>query len=159
MRIPGFDFDLSRDFFLIGGPCVIESRAHAVRMATEIRDIAAHLSVPYIFKASFDKANRTSVKSFRGPGIEAGLEVLASVREEVGVPVLSDVHEPSQAEAGAAVLDVIQIPAFLCRQTDLRSPPLKPGRSSTSRKASSCRRATSGMQSRRSGNPETTVSS
>ena len=95
-------------------------------MATEIRDIAAHLSIPYIFKASFDKANRTSVKSFRGPGLEAGLEVLASVREEVGVPVLSDVHEPSQAEAAAAVLDVIQIPVsnplesrIVCRQTDL----------------------------------------
>jgi 2-dehydro-3-deoxyphosphooctonate aldolase (KDO 8-P synthase) len=119
MKIPGFDFDLSEDFFLIGGPCVIESRAHAVEMATQIRDVASDLGVPYIFKASFDKANRTSVKSFRGPGIEEGLEVLRVVRAEVGVPVLSDIHGPSQAAAAAGVLDVLQIPAFLCRQTDL----------------------------------------
>jgi 2-dehydro-3-deoxyphosphooctonate aldolase (KDO 8-P synthase) len=119
MKIPGFDFDLSRDFFLIGGPCVIESHAHAVHMAKEIRDIAGALGMPYIFKASFDKANRTSVKSFRGPGVASGLEVLAAVKTEVGVPVLSDVHEPAQAAAAGSVLDVIQIPAFLCRQTDL----------------------------------------
>jgi len=119
MKIPGFDFDLSRDFFLIGGPCVIESRDHALRMAAAIRDIAASAGIPYIFKASFDKANRTSVRSFRGPGLGKGMEILAEVRAEAGVPVLSDIHEAGQAAAAAEVLDVIQIPAFLCRQTDL----------------------------------------
>jgi 2-dehydro-3-deoxyphosphooctonate aldolase (KDO 8-P synthase) len=119
MKLSGFDLDLSRDFFLIGGPCVIESRDHALRMARAIRDIAREAGVAYIFKASFDKANRTSVRSFRGPGLEAGLEVLAEVKAEVDVPVLSDVHESSQIPACAEVLDVLQIPAFLCRQTDL----------------------------------------
>ena len=119
MKIPGFDFDLFEDFFLIGGPCVIESREHTLAMAAAIGEIAGREGIPYIFKASFDKANRTSVKSFRGPGIEKGLEVLAAVKEEVGVPVLSDIHEPAQAGVAAEVLDVIQIPAFLCRQTDL----------------------------------------
>jgi len=119
MKIPGFDFDLDRDFFLIGGPCVIESRDHAMRMASEISRIASGLGVPYIFKASFDKANRTSLASFRGPGIDEGMKVLGEIRREVGVPVLSDIHEVSQAERAGAVLDVIQIPAFLCRQTDL----------------------------------------
>lgn len=119
MKIPGFDFDLSSDFFLIGGPCVIESEAHALEMAHAIREVAARAGIPYIYKASFDKANRTSVKSFRGPGIEAGMAVLARVREEVHVPVLSDIHETSQAAVAAQVLDLLQIPAFLCRQTDL----------------------------------------
>jgi len=119
MRIPGFDFDLSEDFFLIGGPCVIESREHALRMASRIREITSSLGLPYIFKASYDKANRTSVESFRGPGIEEGLRILAEVRKEVGVPVLSDIHEPAHAQLAAGVLDVLQIPAFLCRQTDL----------------------------------------
>jgi len=119
MRIPGFDFDLSEDFFLIGGPCVIESREHALRMASRIREITSSLGLPYIFKASYDKANRTSVESFRGPGVEEGLRILAEVRKEVGVPVLSDIHEPAHAQLAAGVLDVLQIPAFLCRQTDL----------------------------------------
>jgi 2-dehydro-3-deoxyphosphooctonate aldolase (KDO 8-P synthase) len=119
LTVPGFDFDLSSDFFLIGGPCVIESADHAKHMASEIRKITDRLGIPYIFKASYDKANRTSIHSFRGPGIDKGLEILADVRREVGVSVLSDVHEPSHAEAAGKVIDVLQIPAFLCRQTDL----------------------------------------
>ena len=104
---------------LIGGPCVIESAAHAVDLGGAIADIARRCGVPYIFKASFDKANRTSLQSFRGPGLDAGLRVLAEVKARVGVPVLTDIHEPSQAAAAAEVADVLQIPAFLCRQTDL----------------------------------------
>jgi 2-dehydro-3-deoxyphosphooctonate aldolase (KDO 8-P synthase) len=104
---------------LVGGPCVIESEAHAVELGGAIADIARRRGVPYIFKASFDKANRTSVRSFRGPGLEAGLKVLAEVKARVGVPVLTDIHEAGQAGAAAEVADVLQIPAFLCRQTDL----------------------------------------
>ncbi len=106
-------------FVLIAGPCVIESRASTVRMAGELVRLTRRLNIPFIFKASFDKANRTSSDTFRGPGLEAGLEVLQEVKERFGVPVLSDVHEVSQVNAAAKVLDVIQIPAFLCRQTDL----------------------------------------
>ena len=105
--------------FLIGGPCVIENRKHALFLAREIKAVCAELGVPYVFKASFDKANRSSIDSFRGPGLEAGLAILAEARAEAGVPVLSDIHEAAQAAAAARVLDVIQIPAFLCRQTDL----------------------------------------
>ena len=104
---------------LIAGPCVIESEAHALRMARALSAIARERSVPYVFKSSFDKANRSSIESFRGPGLEEGLRILKAVRSEVGVPVLADIHEPAQAEAAAGVLDIIQIPAFLCRQTDL----------------------------------------
>jgi 2-dehydro-3-deoxyphosphooctonate aldolase (KDO 8-P synthase) len=106
-------------FFLIGGPCVIESEGHCLELAGRLRDITANLGIPFIFKASFDKANRTSLRSYRGPGLEEGLRILARVKAEVRVPVLSDVHEVSQVDAAAAVLDVLQIPAFLCRQTDL----------------------------------------
>lgn len=119
LEIPGFSWDLSRDFFLIGGPCVIESGEHARRMASAITGITSRLGIPYIFKASYDKANRTSIESFRGPGPGEGLEILASIRKEFGIPVLSDVHLPSEAGAAGEVLDVLQIPAFLCRQTDL----------------------------------------
>ena len=105
--------------FLIGGPCVIENRKHDMFLAREIKAVCAELGVPYVFKASFDKANRSSIDSFRGPGLEAGLAILAEARAEAGVPVLSDIHEAAQAAAAARVLDVIQIPAFLCRQTDL----------------------------------------
>ena len=108
-----------RPLVLIGGPCVIESEGHALELAHAIRDIAGRCRVPFIFKASFDKANRTSLRSFRGPGLEEGLRVLARVKERVGVPILTDIHEPSQAAAAAAVVDVLQIPAFLSRQTDL----------------------------------------
>jgi 2-dehydro-3-deoxyphosphooctonate aldolase (KDO 8-P synthase) len=105
--------------FLIGGPCVIESRAHALFLAREIKAVCAGLGVPYVFKASFDKANRSSLDSYRGPGLEEGLDILAEVKAAARVPVLSDVHETAQVAAAARVLDVIQIPAFLCRQTDL----------------------------------------
>jgi len=104
---------------LIAGPCVIESEAHAVGIARAIRDIAARCGVPYVFKASYDKANRTSLGSFRGPGLAEGLRILRKVREDVNVPVLTDIHEPAHAAPVAAVADVLQIPAFLCRQTDL----------------------------------------
>ncbi len=104
---------------LIAGPCVIESDAHAIGLARAIAAIAAEARVPYVFKASFDKANRTSGQSFRGPGLKAGLDTLAHVRDEVGVPILTDIHEPWQAAEVARVADVLQIPAFLSRQTDL----------------------------------------
>jgi 2-dehydro-3-deoxyphosphooctonate aldolase (KDO 8-P synthase) len=104
---------------LIGGPCVIESEDHAIALGTAISEIARRRGVPYIFKASFDKANRTSVGSFRGPGLDEGLRILAEVKARAGVPVLTDIHEPGQAKPAAEVVDVLQIPAFLCRQTDL----------------------------------------
>jgi len=106
-------------FALIAGPCVIESEAHAMDLAGRLADIARRTRVPFIFKASYDKANRTSRRSFRGPGLDAGLAVLARVRDEVGVPILTDIHEASQAEPVSRVADVLQIPAFLSRQTDL----------------------------------------
>jgi 2-dehydro-3-deoxyphosphooctonate aldolase (KDO 8-P synthase) len=105
--------------FLIAGPCVIESRAHSLAAAKAIGSICGRLHIPYIFKASFDKANRSSLASYRGPGLIKGLEILRAVKEETGIPVLSDIHETGQAEAAGRVLDIIQIPAFLCRQTDL----------------------------------------
>lgn len=104
---------------LIAGPCVIESPSHAVEMAHAIRDIAMRCGCPLIFKASFDKANRTSIRSFRGPGLDAGLEVFRRIKEECGLPLLTDIHEPHQAEAVAEVVDILQIPAYLSRQTDL----------------------------------------
>jgi 2-dehydro-3-deoxyphosphooctonate aldolase (KDO 8-P synthase) len=117
--IPEFGLDLSHDFFLIAGPCVIESRDHVLFMASELKKAASAHGVPLIFKASFDKANRSSIKSFRGPGVEEGLKLLGEVREATQVPILSDVHEPSQCNAAGKVLDILQIPAFLSRQTDL----------------------------------------
>jgi 2-dehydro-3-deoxyphosphooctonate aldolase (KDO 8-P synthase) len=108
-----------RRFALIAGPCIIENDEHPFFMAERIRDITSELGVPYIFKASFDKANRTSVDGFRGPGLEKGLAVLSQVRARIGVPVTTDVHEPHQARAAAEAVDLLQIPAFLCRQTDL----------------------------------------
>jgi 2-dehydro-3-deoxyphosphooctonate aldolase (KDO 8-P synthase) len=105
--------------FLIAGPCVIESEKKAIALAGKIKDICAGLRVPFIFKASYDKANRSSLRSYRGPGMTQGLAILRRIKEELGVPVLSDVHETGQVAAAAEVLDVIQIPAFLCRQTDL----------------------------------------
>jgi len=103
----------------IAGPCVIESREHALRMARTLRALRDELRINLVFKSSFDKANRTSIDSFRGPGLEAGMEILRAVRGETGLPVISDIHEPQQAGPAAAVLDILQIPAFLCRQTDL----------------------------------------
>ncbi|MGE0706421.1 MAG: 3-deoxy-8-phosphooctulonate synthase [Planctomycetota bacterium] len=105
--------------FLIAGPCVVETRDLALRIGERVRDLCARLEVPYVFKASFDKANRSSHKGHRGPGVDEGLEVLAAVRRELGVPVLTDVHLPEHCALAAEVVDVLQIPAFLCRQTDL----------------------------------------
>jgi 2-dehydro-3-deoxyphosphooctonate aldolase (KDO 8-P synthase) len=107
------------ELLLIAGPCVIESEEHALMMADEISRITARLDLPFIFKASYDKANRSSTRAFRGYGMDEGLRILQRVKEEVGVPVLTDIHESDQVAAAAAVADVIQIPAFLCRQTDL----------------------------------------
>jgi len=103
----------------IAGPCVIESSEHALRMAMLLKGIAAELGIPLLFKASFDKANRSSLASYRGPGLTEGLAALAQIKRATGLPVLTDVHEPAQAEAAAEVADVLQVPAFLCRQTDL----------------------------------------
>jgi 2-dehydro-3-deoxyphosphooctonate aldolase (KDO 8-P synthase) len=105
--------------FVIAGPCVIESEEHALLLARGAKSVCARLGLPFIFKASYDKANRSSLKSYRGPGLEKGLAILRRVKQEIGVAVLSDVHETSQVEKAAEVLDIIQIPAFLCRQTDL----------------------------------------
>jgi len=115
-------------FVFIAGPCVIESAAHAADLAMELAAIAGRLSVSLVFKASFDKANRTSGHSFRGPGLTEGLRVLASVKQRAKVPILTDIHEPSQAAPAAEVADVLQIPAFLCRQTDLLIAAAKTGR-------------------------------
>ena len=116
------------DLFLIAGPCVIESEDHALKMAECITGVVKALGMPFIFKASYDKANRTSLKSFRGPGMKEGLRILAEVARQVQVPVLTDVHDARQAEIAAEVVDVLQIPAFLCRQTDLLVAAAKTGR-------------------------------
>ncbi len=109
----------SGNLFLIAGPCVIESEKHALFMAEVIKGVTRSLNIPFIFKASYDKANRTSIRSFRGPGLEEGLRILKKVKDEVHLPVLTDVHEAAQVPKVAEVADVLQIPAFLCRQTDL----------------------------------------
>src|SRR5690242_6375227 len=109
----------SGDFFLIAGPCVIESEKHALFMAEVIKGVTRSLNIPFIFKASYDKANRTSMRSFRGPGLEEGLRILKRVKDEVHVPILTDVHDTHDVGKVAEVADVLQIPAFLCRQTDL----------------------------------------
>ena len=107
------------DLFFIGGPCVIESEAHALRHAKSIAEIARAAGVDYIYKSSYDKANRTSGKTYRGPGLKDGLAILAKVKKQTGLRVLTDVHSPEEAKAAAKVVDVLQIPAMLCRQTDL----------------------------------------
>src|SRR5688572_16502611 len=113
--VPFGDGQLS---FLLG-PCVVESPQHALFMAQEISDICKNVGVGFVYKSSFDKANRSSIDSFRGQGMEFGLDVLAQVKQEIGVPVVTDIHEPWQVEKAAEVADILQIPAFLCRQTDL----------------------------------------
>jgi 2-dehydro-3-deoxyphosphooctonate aldolase (KDO 8-P synthase) len=117
--IPDFAIDLSSELFLIAGPCVIESRDHALFMASELKKITAMHGIPFVFKASYDKANRSSINSFRGLGMKEGLQILSDIRKKLQVPVLSDVHEASQCKAAGEVLDILQIPAFLSRQTDL----------------------------------------
>ncbi len=121
MNLCGFDVGLTRPFFLIAGPCVIESREMAFDTARTLIDITGRLGIPFIYKSSFDKANRSSGKSYRGPGMDEGLQILADVREQLNVPVLTDVHDITQVERVAAVVDVLQTPAFLCRQTDFIS--------------------------------------
>lgn len=118
MKLCGFDIGLDKPFFLIAGPCVIESREMAFDTASRLKDICGDLGIPFIYKSSYDKANRSSGKSFRGMGMEKGLEILGEVREKVGVPVLTDVHNEAEVPHVAAVVDVLQTPAFLCRQTD-----------------------------------------
>jgi 2-dehydro-3-deoxyphosphooctonate aldolase (KDO 8-P synthase) len=118
MRLGSFEVGPDRPLFLIAGPCVIESEALVIEVAGRLRELTTALGVPFIFKASFDKANRSSQKSFRGPGLDAGLKALARVRKEIGVPVLTDVHEDTPLAEVAAVVDVLQTPAFLCRQTN-----------------------------------------
>jgi 2-dehydro-3-deoxyphosphooctonate aldolase (KDO 8-P synthase) len=118
MKLCGFDVGLDRRFFLIAGPCVIESEQSAIDIAGTLKEITTSLGIPFIYKSSFDKANRTSGNSFRGLGTEKGLAILAKVRKEIGVPVLTDVHDISEIASVAAVVDVMQTPAFLCRQTD-----------------------------------------
>ncbi|WP_128113543.1 3-deoxy-8-phosphooctulonate synthase [Polynucleobacter necessarius] len=117
-KLCGFDVGLNQRFFLIAGPCVIESEQSAIDIASELKEITTSLKIPFIYKSSFDKANRSSGTSFRGLGMEKGLEILAKVKKEVGVPVLTDVHDISEITAVASVVDVLQTPAFLCRQTD-----------------------------------------
>ncbi|MDR1831651.1 MAG: 3-deoxy-8-phosphooctulonate synthase [Fusobacteriaceae bacterium] len=121
IKIPGelIIGDESRPFTFIAGPCVIESEALVMDAAAEVSGICKKLGVPYIFKASFDKANRTSIHSFRGPGLEKGLEILAKVKKTFGIPIVTDVHEPAQCAPVGEICDMLQIPAFLCRQTDL----------------------------------------
>ena len=118
-----FFFDLTQNdpnkFFLIAGPCVIEDLDTSLAIATHLKQVTSDLGIPYIFKASYDKANRTSIQSFRGPGPARGLDILKQIKTQLDIPVISDIHLPDQAEEAAITLDVIQIPAFLCRQTDL----------------------------------------
>lgn len=118
MKLCGFDIGSNRPFFLIAGPCVIESEAMVLDIAFRMKEITDKLRIPYLFKASFDKANRTSGKSFRGPGLNEGLRILSEVKAKVGVPVLTDVHTEAEVPEVAAVVDMLQTPAFLCRQTD-----------------------------------------
>ncbi|ALI18088.1 3-deoxy-8-phosphooctulonate synthase [Bordetella pertussis] len=118
MKACGFDIGLDHPFFLIAGPCVIESRELAFKTAGRLKEITGKLGVPFIYKSSFDKANRSSGKSFRGPGMDEGLKILADVRAQLDVPVLTDVHDIDQVAPVAAVVDMLQTPAFLCRQTD-----------------------------------------
>ena len=118
MKLCTFDIGLTQPFFLIAGPCVIESEQLQMDVAGRLQEMCAALSIPFIFKSSFDKANRSSGTTFRGPGIDKGLEILAKVKRELGVPVLTDIHDESQIAQVAATVDVLQTPAFLCRQTD-----------------------------------------
>jgi len=118
MNIAGFEVGIDKPLFLIAGPCVIESRELAMETAGRLKEIAARVGVPFIYKSSFDKANRSSIGSFRGPGVDEGLAILAAVKSELGVPVLTDVHEDTPLAEVASVVDVMQTPAFLCRQTN-----------------------------------------
>lgn len=128
MKLCGFEAHNNQPFFLIAGPDTLESEQLALDVAGYLRDITRRLKIPYIFKGSFDKANRTSGKSYRGPGVDAGLQILAKVQQDIGVPVLTDVHEDTPIEEVASVVDVIQTPAFLCRQTNFIQRAAKAGK-------------------------------
>jgi 2-dehydro-3-deoxyphosphooctonate aldolase (KDO 8-P synthase) len=128
VRVAGLAIGGGSPLVLIAGPCVIENESHALGLARSLRDIAQRVGVQFIFKASYDKANRTSAQSYRGPGLTEGLRVLRRVRDDVGVPILTDIHEPAQAIEAARVADVLQIPAFLSRQTDLLDAAARTGR-------------------------------
>jgi 2-dehydro-3-deoxyphosphooctonate aldolase (KDO 8-P synthase) len=128
VQIGPFSIGGGQPLAFIAGPCVIESAQHALGIASAIRDIGRRCGVPVVFKASYDKANRTSRRSFRGPGLDAGLNTLADVRARTGLPVLTDIHEPSHAAPAASVVDILQIPAFLCRQTDLLAAAARTGK-------------------------------
>lgn len=128
IQIGNFKVGNDLPFALFAGPCVIEGEEFTLEVATQLRDITAKLGIPFVFKSSFDKANRTSVSGFRGPGMEEGLRILQRVKDEVGVPVITDVHTPEQAVPVAAVVDILQTPAFLCRQTDFITEVAKTGK-------------------------------
>ena len=128
MQLCGFEVGIDRPFFLIAGPCVIESEQLVLDVAGQLKEMTAELGIPFIFKASYDKANRSSSKSFRGPGMEEGLRILQKVKDEIGVPVLTDVHEYTPLEEVAEVVDVLQTPAFLVRQTDFIQSVARQGR-------------------------------
>lgn len=122
-------------FTLFAGPCVIESEENVLHIARTLKEVTSRLGIPYVFKASFDKANRTSLESYRGPGLEEGLRILQLVKDQLSLPVITDIHEPWQAEPAARVADYLQIPAFLCRQTDLLVAAAKTGRAVNVKKA------------------------
>lgn len=128
MNLCGFKVGLEQPLFLIAGPCVVESRQMALDTAGELKQICAEIGMPFIYKSSYDKANRSSIKSFRGLGMDKGLEILGEVKKQIGVPVLTDVHEVDEIAAAAAAVDVLQTPAFLCRQTDFISAVASAGR-------------------------------
>jgi len=118
MNLCGFEAGLDQPFFLIAGPCVIESEAMAIETSAALKEMTDELGIPFVYKSSFDKANRTSSQSFRGPGLEEGLRILQKVKDEIGVPILTDVHEDTPLNEVASVVDILQTPAFLCRQTN-----------------------------------------
>ena len=135
IRVGGVEVSNDKSFTLLGGMNVLESRELALEIAAYYKEITTKLGIPYIFKASFDKANRSSISSFRGPGLEKGLEILAEIKEVYQVPLISDIHEPFQAKPAAEVIDVLQLPAFLCRQTDLVTALAETGRPVNVKKA------------------------
>jgi len=137
MKLCGFDVGLDQPFFLIAGTCVIESRQMAFDTAGALKEMTTELGIPFIYKSSFDKANRSSGTSYRGPGMDKGLEILGDVKRDLGVPVLTDVHSIEEIDAVSSVVDVLQTPAFLCRQTDFITACAHPASRSTSRRASS----------------------
>ena len=118
VKLNNFTIGDQAGFVLIAGPCVLENEEAALEIASYLKQLTSKLNIPFIFKASYDKANRTSIKAYRGPGLQDGLKILKNIKEKIGVPILSDVHRFEEIDAAAAVLDIMQVPAFLCRQTD-----------------------------------------